>query len=604
MPGSNDQPAAASANASSKKARSKSCEPSEEKESDKRSRTGGSLAESALGLLGHLDQSTRLDAEIDWWSQWDPRLVSAWLRDYKEVTDEEVKDHKAILNQLALLVIGKLADRPSGATKKDQLAALRENLMHRVEQYPDVDKSALPGYRSTRPALPESLNDHLGDSSSGEDDDEDAPPAPASSQPSPAPPVSSPAQKVWRQPSFGSPSSVPPPVAAPVSSPAYGSSPQDADCPHCLAPRPMHVFSMRFACTECARRSDVAIDHPINMELRRAYEKTLELAASHGLAATPIGSSSGQSKGDSITPRAVMAAASAHDRMCEIELARGGDFPLFVGPQAGASLTHDVALERARLALYGQMYERPSAKLIELVRAGKLHHVGWTVPRRIELGVSSMDISNRVDVVDGQLVLASAQSKGLQAACSSVQQFASAMFSTIIPSLIDRPAALMQWVVLARTALELEVQDGWPAASSYIAQLLQERITQHQPFDAVSQQALSSIAHLRATVRIGTSLDHPPAGGRPAGSSAAVDVSRQACDRHNAGTCTNPCPSGRRHVCGRCYKPDHVRSACPSVRPPGSGGSNRDRRDWDRDRRSNKPEKKSESKPPAAASAQ
>jgi hypothetical protein len=38
-----------------------------------------------------------------------------------------------------------------------------------------------------------------------------------------------------------------------------------------------------------------------------------------------------------------------------------------------------------------------------------------------------------------------------------------ALFSTILPALVDMPAALSQWFALGRTALQLERTRGWQA---------------------------------------------------------------------------------------------------------------------------------------------
>ncbi|MDR3476362.1 MAG: hypothetical protein P4M09_32365, partial [Devosia sp.] len=339
------------------------------------------------------------------------------------------------------------------------------------------------------------------------------------------------------------------------------------ECPHCLSDRPQTATKPAFICTSCARRSDKPIDDSINKELRRAFEESVRTGALRPATDAVASSSSGQSKGD--MRAASTPTGSANDRLCDAELARGGDFPLFVGPQAGAPLTSAEALERVRLALHGQMYERPPAKLVEVVRAGKLHHIGWAVPRRLDTGPTAASAASQLDFVDGRLVFAGAEAKKtFQFARDSVQQFAAAMFSTIIPALIDRPEALMQWVTLGRTALELEKAHNWAAASTYMAQLLQERVTTHMPFDAVSQQVLASVYQLR--------LQAAPDLRGAQRSSAAPSVSGQVCNNFNDGRCHDPCPTGRRHVCSRCNG-DHPAKACnrASTTASGSGGGYR-----------------------------
>ena len=49
--------------------------------------------------------------------------------------------------------------------------------------------------------------------------------------------------------------------------------------------------------------------------------------------------------------------------------------------------------------------------------------------------------------------------------------------STLEGPLVDRPQALMEWVALGRTALQLEEQYGsWAKAQTYVEQLLMERV--------------------------------------------------------------------------------------------------------------------------------
>lgn len=525
------------------------------------------MAEGSLGLQAHAQQAEKLENEESWWSVYRFELVSAWLRDYKDqpLSEEELRDREAVIKTISILVVNGQVKRPPGKHPSNQGDALLENFGRYAEFYP----SFLVGTHHARHdqrawVTPRGYESDEGDMPS---DDEDAP-------------MDEHEEKAPRRLSGQQQAPTPKPISTAAATHAHkaqsssaqaGGEPADGsledDCPHCLADRPPDTRSMRFVCVACARRSDKAINDPINVELRRAFEEQQRIEALRPVQAAGLvdsaSSSSGQSKGDT---RPAAPTGTANDRLCDAELARGGDFPLFVGPQAGAPLSASEALERVRAALNGQGYERPSDKLVELIRAGKLHHVGWAVPRKFDVGPGAAGAS-QLNFVDGQLVVGTEARKALHPACDNSHQFAVAMFTTIIPALIDRPEALMQWVTLGRTALEIEQQQGWQAASIYMAHLLQERVTTHQPFAHVSQQALASVNQLRyLSSSEQRGAPRPGALGPPQQS-----VAHQLCNNYNLGYCNEPCQAGRRHACSRCGAA-HPAKACPKQGPPGSGG--------------------------------
>jgi hypothetical protein len=68
------------------------------------------------------------------------------------------------------------------------------------------------------------------------------------------------------------------------------------------------------------------------------------------------------------------------------------------------------------------------------------------------------------------------------------------MFGTILPVLIDRPAAMMEWITLGRTALALSPTPArWPVAAAYMEQLLAERVPQRKPLSDTSDLVLRTV---------------------------------------------------------------------------------------------------------------
>ena len=53
--------------------------------------------------------------------------------------------------------------------------------------------------------------------------------------------------------------------------------------------------------------------------------------------------------------------------------------------------------------------------------------------------------------------------------------------------------------------------------------------------------------------------------GRDKGSGPSqASLAGEVCKRWNNGSCTEPCPHGRQHVCMKCGSPQHEDTACPN----------------------------------------
>ena len=124
-----------------------------------------------------------------------------------------------------------------------------------------------------------------------------------------------------------------------------------------------------------------------------------------------------------------------------------------------------------------------------------------------------------------------------------------ALFSTILPALIDRPAAMIEWIALARTALEVKNKhNSWPAAMHYIEGLLRERIctSNKEGFAKPSDSVLRDVT----TAVKGHDHFFPPgnaqqrtAGGKQQQTGKCHDFQRNACTR-------SPCMF--LHICAVC----------------------------------------------------
>ena len=260
------------------------------------------------------------------------------------------------------------------------------------------------------------------------------------------------------------------------------------------------------------------------------------------------------------------------DRLFATAAAAGVDQPLFVGPAAGALLPHTDALAEVRKCHNGTAYKHPSEQLVALVRAGKLASVAHAVPKPLEALGAGDDIKGGLELgANGALV---ARGADLQAPpVSSLAEFCAALFGVILPALSDRPRAMLQWISLARTALELSKKRDWPTAAKYIAQQLNECIPQAAPFATVNAEIVNGV--LLGPIAAASESGAPRQGAKT-----------ETCGNWNNGHCPWGADCRFAHICkfanrGCDSANGHTGKECPR-RPiggdaPGPGSSQRAR---------------------------
>ena len=527
--------------------------------------TNASLAEDSLaGDAGKAAEAELEKHRLDniFWEKFDNRLLAAWLSDYPDHTLQKAKlsDRNAVISYL----VQNGAARPDGPSSSNHLAHMRAIFKEQNSEW----KGPLPGLN---PAL---VQDDLPaekraaspqDSVSDEDEDVDMTQGV----------TTTPAPSAKKQLAFGSAQSVS--TSASAIRPALKQHPsssahsaplsshyQLSKCTTCLTAAEDPQASA-WICSSCCLRGDLPANDPANIALNA------QRVAQSARVVSYAASSSGQSQPAETAARET--GLSALDREYDKQAKRGETFALFAGPRAGAPLLHTAALRTVRTTPSGPATQQPSEQLIELIRSGKFKTVGHAIPRPLDNNAIEDGMPEVVGVgADGTL---KAQSKAFvpPAACSSSAQFSLALFSTILPSLIDRPAAMVQWMALARTALELEKIYDWPTASAYIAQLLNERIPMCEPFNTISSECLNSVQLARA-LRSG-----PPSLPRldqqhhqhQQNVNAANRGQQQICMKWNNARCEGVCRYT--HICSECRSADHPRVKCPKASSSSSSSS-------------------------------
>ena len=256
---------------------------------------------------------------------------------------------------------------------------------------------------------------------------------------------------------------------------------------------------------------------------------------------------------------------------------------IFVGPTATEGITHVFAQTVMRSAFGEAAKEPPPKELTAAIRAGAIIGVGWAVLRStVEVQLTA---SKGVGHGGGDFAVIAAAlaggAPGSQPIVTSAAKFSHAVFSVILPALMDLPTASLHWMALASTVLELYFKalptygesQAWTMANTYLIELLTERVLNGDGF-AVPSIACLNVYHLTSMNAISKGAAGPQAG-RKGG----------ACNGFNH---QNGCPRGEacdyRHVCSVCYKGGHNLLNCGQSagaagpqRAGGSGGGNRNR---------------------------
>jgi hypothetical protein len=257
------------------------------------------------------------------------------------------------------------------------------------------------------------------------------------------------------------------------------------------------------------------------------------------------------------------------------------------------------SLDEAGNMVHNMDYAPPSAALIALIQSGNLRYPAWAVPRRVgdAPGISRMVVADGLLVADQTEVTVAPE---LQSSAALVHAF----LGTILPALVTRPRALVQWATLVRSALTLEqsLAGKWAAAELWVKTQLSESTTRGTALTATNLRTHEEMAlrGMLAASAAGTAGAAPPA--RPTGSSrgaaqrgSASSVATRRADggdprgrarspdrRSEAGSRAAPrichdwnsrkgCshPNCRfLHVCNVCRSSAHGEPSCSNRRPP------------------------------------
>jgi len=299
----------------------------------------------------------------------------------------------------------------------------------------------------------------------------------------------------------------------------------------------------------CGRRGDLPFDHEINREI---------MSTRAGLSAPGSASTTSAASSSGTNPTNPDSSLSKRDRHFKLLLARvcPPQTAFSFSPALGAS-PHGPAHSIVENMKAHQAAENdpPSAHLIALIRAGKLTEVGFALPRPLNEAPDDERNAQVGFVITDRGTWAETSSGTTAPPVPSAQAFCMALFSTILPALVDMPAALSQWFALGRTALQLERTRGWQAADGYVRQVLNQ-----------CRNLGVDMAPTNMSCLLNTFAESAPGGGgaapqhRPQHSPQQSRAEQRTCHQWNFGNCTYP-NCRHRHVCSGCGA-NHKGSSC------------------------------------------
>lgn len=335
------------------------------------------------------------------------------------------------------------------------------------------------------------------------------------------------------------------------------------------------------ACTHCKFKNVGETNHDFNCtncglissEDRGSEMNQLMIAKMKGPAARTGSSSSVSSAAGQSTTDTYEGSSATVRRERELKLfTRVPPHPSFAAPAAGAAFPHTAALSINQQAYNATAYEPPSELLMQCIRQGQLLRLAFAKPRLISDGFGK-EKSKLSVAADGTVTTEDASSTPT---LGSFEEFTMAMVSTILPSLIDRPQALSEYLALSRTITEIyTAHRSWAIARDYLEQVLTHCTFQRKSLAPVVAEVLTNTV-------ITKQLGQQQAGGArgpssSSSSSAAASPARgQFCQNHNFHPpCTrvncnyiHECQYGSR---GCKDTKAHMSKDCPLRPPPREG---------------------------------
>lgn len=310
-------------------------------------------------------------------------------------------------------------------------------------------------------------------------------------------------------------------------------------------------------------------------------------AAASAAAASSASSSSVSSSSQSDTNKGKLGAYEAELR--RLHDAAGDPFARF---QSAEAISHEAAILDLRTQVYGGLgYAHQSAWLTKLIRSGVFKELSLALPRSNAdaLRQRTAEAKGSTVLLGASGTLVSTAETHVERSLVSLAEFLKIVIVSILPSLIDRPRASLDWLELARSVIEIVDREhdssaGWAVANRYLVDVLNDRVPTRTPFNAFDLNLLGSV---RAITQQRTPVPGVPAGrpGVPAEQQQQLLAPGSCRNWNDDFSCaTTPCRYSHRCMYAACPNPTdghrgkdcaHKGARAQPRQSSGSGGGRR-----------------------------
>lgn len=348
----------------------------------------------------------------------------------------------------------------------------------------------------------------------------------------------------------------------------------DGKCQTCLVPRPAAAGGKAWVCV-CGLRGDLPADAAANVVLLRMMPASAPVPPA-GWGGSPA---SAAAAGMHTAADTAARQTSKLEKEFRHKASLGPPVPAFAlpalpDPTAEAAVVAvrarcvAAALEQGRKAYGADKFVAPIPDLIALIQSGKLAQLGHALPKLI----GDAPAADNSWTVNEQGALTATATGTAAPPLASLSEFFTALHATILPALVNQPAAIAQWCAVARTVLVVNEKFGWECARNYVTVLLYERILTGSDFAAVHHPALFEFSVSKGLTgsppaSSGAPPRHKDNSGRTSSSQGGnAGKSSDTCHRYNSASgCPRPAAECRFvHACSKCKATSHGLKKCPS----------------------------------------
>lgn len=260
---------------------------------------------------------------------------------------------------------------------------------------------------------------------------------------------------------------------------------------------------------ECKLNNSEPIDSPANLHIGQrvaatiAHSRNIELGAA-GLSRSVLLLGQQTSHANTAASSSSNRVTLTHREQLIASATALGSPNLKYGNTAAMTATQALAVTGKAFA--SSTYVPLSATIIEHIQSGKMDQMGLALRQLLPSTSASLAAAAGQTVLTsdehGITRLSVAPSTLNSIRIQSMDDFSSALFHSILPSLIGRPEAMADWLSFACTIIELNKKSTWPVAEKYLTRVLATRVHARLDLGTVDSAILQEVMHEVAMERI------------------------------------------------------------------------------------------------------